>query len=83
MLEVATHQCTDHHNTDGQSIPQTAESDVTVDAAHGGTKSFASLTVCIELADHHVGRVRDHSTENTGQVTTSKRNGSLRAFVVV
>lgn len=83
MLQRITYQGTNHHNTDRQSIPQTPESNISVDAAHRSTKGLTRLTVRIQLADHHVGRVRDHRTENTSQVTTSKRNSRLCTLVVV
>src|SRR6202000_1064069 len=37
----------------------------------------------IQLAHHHIGRMRHDRTENTGQVATRERDGGLCALVVV
>ena len=38
-----------------QTVPQSRETNVLVDSACSGTKSFTWLTVCVELADHDIG----------------------------
>lgn len=80
---AATHQSSDHDNTNGKSIPQSPESDVSIDAVHSRAERLTCLTVGIELADHHIGRVRHHSTQNTSQVSTGECNCSLGTLVVV
>ena len=76
-------QSTNHDNPDGETVPETHKSDIGVDAAHGGAESFTGQAIGVELADHHVGRVRDDGAEDTGKVATRECDASLSAFTVV
>ena len=78
-----THQGSDHDNTDGQSIPQSAEANVSIDPAHGCTKRLTCLAIGIELTDHNISWVRHHGTQNTSHVSTRERNCCLSTLVVV
>lgn len=78
-----THQSTDHDDTDRQSVPQSPESNISVDPTHSSTERLSRLAIGIQLADHHIGRVRDHCTENTSEVSTGKSHSRLSALVVV
>lgn len=78
-----THQGTDHHNTNRKSVPQSPEANVTIDAAHSSAKCLTRLSIRVQLTNHDIGRVRYRSTQNTSEVTTRERNGSLSTLVVV
>ena len=72
-----------HDNPDGQAVPETAKSNVLVDTSNGRSKGFSRLTIGVEFADHDVGRVGDDSTENAGEITSSKGDTGLGSFAVV
>ena len=82
-LHPITYQSTDHHNTDGQSVPQPSEANITIDAAHCSAKGLTRLAVGIQLAHHHICGMGHNSAENTGQVSTGEGNRGLSALVVV
>lgn len=76
-------QRTNHNNSHRQSVPQTDESRIAIIPRHGGAKGFAGLAVRVELGDKHVGRVRDHGAQDTGDVATDEGHGGLGALAVV
>lgn len=80
---LETGQGTNHDDTDRQTVPEARESNVLVDPAHGRAKCLALRAICIELADHDVGRVGDDSAEDTCQVTADKRHARLGSLAVV
>ena len=76
-------ECTNHDDTNRETVPETRESDILVDSAHGSTKAFPSLSVGVEFADHDIGGMGDDSAENTGEVTTDEGDTSLLALGVI
>lgn len=78
-----THQSTDHHNTNRQSVPQSPEANVAIDAAHSSAKRLTRLSIRVQLTNHDIGRVRYRSAQNTSEVTARECNGSLGTLVVV
>lgn len=75
-------QSANHANAHGQTVPETAEANVAVNPADGCASTFARLAVRIELRHHHVGRVRDDSAADTGNVASEERHTSLLQDVV-
>lgn len=75
-------QSTDHANAHGQTVPQASEANVAVDPANGCTSALTSLAIGVQLRHHHVRRVRDDRTANTGNVASEERNTSLLQGVV-
>lgn len=75
-------QCANHANPHGQTVPQSAETDVAVDPANRRARALAGLAIGIELRHHHVGRVRDHRAANTGDVAAEERHAGLLQRVV-
>lgn len=51
---LESRKSTDHDNAHGQAVPQARESNVAVDAGHGGSGALAGLAVTVELRDHDV-----------------------------
>lgn len=51
---LESRESTDHDNADGQAVPQARESNVAVDAGHGGSGALAGLAVTVKLRDHDV-----------------------------
>lgn len=45
---------TNHEDTNWQSVPQTTEADLAVDASDGLARALASLAVAVELRDHDI-----------------------------
>ena len=80
---AGTHQSSNHDDTDWKTVPQSIESDITIDALDGSPKGLTRLAVRIELAHHHIRRVGHHGAKNTSQIAAGEGNRSLRALVVL
>ena len=68
---------------DRKTVPKTRKSNILINPAHSRANGFARLPVGVELADHDIGRVRDDSAEDTGDVTTREGDAGLGALGVV
>lgn len=80
---LQTGQCTNHHDTHGETVPKSTKPNFLVDAAHDSSKCFAGLSIGIELADHDIGGVGDNGAENTSEITTCEGNTGLGSLAVV
>lgn len=80
---LETSQGADHDNSHRQTVPQTSEANILVDTSHGGAETLTGLADRVKLADHDICGVRDDSTKNTGQVTSSEGDTGLRSLAVV
>ncbi len=72
-----------HYYPHGEAVPESPEANVLVYSAHHRTKGFARLSNGVEFRDHHVCWMADNGAQNAGNVTTSKRDGSLGALAVI
>ncbi len=66
-----------------EAVPKTAEPDIFVYSARGGSKSFSRLPIGIELADHDIGWVGDNGAEDSGKVAARKRDTGLNPFSIL
>ena len=71
------------YNSDRETVPETSESNLGIDAAHGASEAFAWSSFRIELADHDIGWVRDNGAKNTGHITTNEGDTGLRPLSIV
>jgi hypothetical protein len=44
-------QCSDHDNSDGETIPETTKSNVLIDPSHGSSESLTRRAVGVEFGD--------------------------------
>ena len=67
MGETLTKGCerANHENSENQTVPETWEPDVFIDATHSGSESLSRLAIRIELADHDICGVGDNGTKDT------------------
>jgi hypothetical protein len=89
-------QSTNHENTDWQSVPQTAETDLAVDSANGLASALAGLAVAVEFRDHYIYEQSAiafqfrlcaiekvaYCTEDTRNITTQERNTRLLQAII-
>lgn len=80
---LQTGKCSDHDNSDRKTVPETTKANVLVNTTQGTAKGFTRLAVGVQFADHDICWVRDDCTEDTGEITTSERNGSLSTLAVI
>jgi hypothetical protein len=73
---------TNHANPDRQTVPQPAETNVSINPADSLASTLTGLAIGIQLRHHHVSRVRDHRAANTSNVASEERNSSLLERVV-
>lgn len=74
---LETSEGTNHNNTDGETVPETTETNLGVDTANGLAGRLTGLLLSVNLGDHDISRVGDNGTEDTGNVTTEERDTSL------
>ena len=63
-------QRSNHHNSNGQSIPQSHESNIAINPHHCLARTLSCLPVGVEFANHHVRGMRDRGTGNTCDVSS-------------
>lgn len=66
-----------HDNSHGQTVPQTLETNISIDSAQGLTSTLAGLAVRVEFTDHDICGVGNGGATNTCNVTTEERNTGL------
>lgn len=74
---LETGEGTDHDNTDGETVPETTETNLGVDTADGLAGGLTGLLLSVDLGDHDISRVGDNGTEDTGNVTTEEGDTGL------
>lgn len=72
-----------HYDSDRESIPKSAKPNLLVDSSGSSSKRFTGLTICIELRDHDICRMRNDRAQDSCDVSTREGNGSLGSFSVV
>jgi hypothetical protein len=80
---VSNRQKSNSHNPDRQPVPQTHKANLVVYATHRCTERLSRSSICVQLADHNIGWVRNNGAKNTSKVATSERDSCLGALAVV
>jgi hypothetical protein len=75
-------QRTNHQNPNRQSIPQSRKPNIAINPAHRLPRTFSRFPIRIELRDHDICRVRDHSASNTRNVTAEEGHTGLLQPIV-
>ena len=83
VITIPRNVSRDGNLPDRETVPETTESNILVDATHGATEAFTGLSVGVEFADHDVGWVRDDGAEDTGEVTAGESDTGLSTLGVV
>lgn len=80
---LETSQSANHDDTDGETVPESSESNFPVDPAHDGSKCLARFSIRIQFTDHDIGGVGDNGTENTSEISTGEGDTGLRSLAIV
>jgi hypothetical protein len=78
---LETSEGTDHNNSCSETVPESLESDVTIDCFDLGAHGFIATSL-VKDGNHSISRVRDDSTEDTSPVTRYESDHELEVLGV-
>lgn len=71
-----------HNDPNWQSIPQTHESNIAINASNRLPSGLSRFSLRVELRHHDISGMRDHCACNTSDITSEEGNSSLLEPVV-